>query len=105
MTGVTEASNATLRRADGLLAAAVGDELLMMSVAQGKYFNLNGVGARIWELLAEPTTLDGLVAALTAEYEVDGESARREVENFLAALRERELLAPPTGIAADAPAA
>ena len=35
MTGVTEASNATLRRADGLLAAAVGDELLMMSVAQG----------------------------------------------------------------------
>lgn len=81
-----------LRRAEGLLAAAVGDELLMMSVKEGKYFNLNGVGARIWELLAEPVTPDGLVAALTAEYEVDDDTAREQVVEFLSALRARGLL-------------
>jgi hypothetical protein len=82
------------RRADGLLAAAVGDELLMMSVALGKYFNLNPVGARIWELLETPHTVDGLVEALTAEYEVAPDIARREVDRFLQDLEERKLLSP-----------
>jgi hypothetical protein len=81
-----------LRRSDEALSAKVGDELLMMSVQKGTYFNLNDVGTRIWELLAEPITLDDLVAALTAEYEVNTETARREVERFLVALRERDLL-------------
>ena len=89
-----EAGTALVRRADGLLAAAVGDELLMMSAAEGKYFNLNDVGARIWELLAQPVSTQGLVAALTAEYEVDGDTVRAEVMEFLSALRERGLLVP-----------
>lgn len=80
-------------RADGLLAAAIGDELLMMSVEHGKYFNLNAVGARIWDLLATPVTVDGLVAALTDEYDVAPDVARQEVERFLGTLRERGLLA------------
>lgn len=84
---------ATVRRAEGLLAAAVGDELLMMSAAEGRYFNLNDVGARIWELLASPTSVDGLVTALTDEYEVDGDTAREQVLDFLSALRARGLLA------------
>lgn len=82
----------TYRRADGLLTAAVGDELLMMSVELGKYFNLNPVGARIWELLETTHTVDGLIEALTADYEVSAETARAEVERFLGALDERGLL-------------
>lgn len=80
-------------RAEGLLAATVGEELLMMSPAAGKYFNLNEVGTRIWELLAQPTTVEALVAALTSEYDVDTDTAREQVLEFLAALRERGLLA------------
>ncbi len=81
-------------RAEGLLAAAIGEELLMMSPAAGKYFNLNEVGTRIWELLAQPTTVEALVAALTGEYAVDADTAREHVLEFLAELRERGLLAP-----------
>ena len=93
-----EARTSLVRRADGLLSAAVGDELLMMSAAEGKYFNLNDVGSRIWELLAQPVSAEGLVATLTAEYEVDADTAHAEVVEFLSALRERGLLVP-----ADAP--
>lgn len=89
-----EAGTALVRRTEGLLAAAVGDELLMMNAAEGKYFNLNDVGSRIWELLAQPVSVDELVAALTAEYEVDAGAAHVEVLEFLSALRERGLLAP-----------
>lgn len=90
----------TLRRADGLLTAAVNDELLMMSVEHGKYFNLNAVGTRIWELLETPITMDGLVATLTDEYDVAPDTARREVERFIDALRDRGLLAPSDAAAA-----
>ncbi len=83
----------TVRRADGLLTADIDGELLMMSVEQGRYFNLNSVGSRIWELLATPMAVDGLVDALTAEYDVTSTEARQEVERFLGALRERGLLA------------
>lgn len=93
-------SGETLQRSDELLTAAVNDELLMMSVDHGKYFNLNAVGTRIWELLETPTTLDGLVAALTAEYDVGPDIARQEVERFINALRDRGLLARSDAAAA-----
>lgn len=89
-----------LRRADGLMTAAVNDELLMMSIEHGKYFSLNAVGARIWELLETPVTVDGLVAALVAEYDVVPDAARREVERFLDALRVRGLLVLADGAVA-----
>lgn len=81
-----------LQRADDLLGAAVGDELLMMSIEKGSYFSLNAVGTRIWELLESPITFDELVARLTAEYDVPADTCRQEVEKFLAALRERGML-------------
>lgn len=89
-----------LQRADGLLTAEVGEELLMMSVEQGRYFNLNSVGARIWELLATPMTTAGLMEALTAEYDVDPATALSQIEGFVGALRERGLLVADDAAAA-----
>lgn len=83
---------ALLRRVDGLLTAAVNDELLMMDTTQGKYFSLKGVGARIWELLAAPISVDALVTALTDEYEVEADTARQQAETFVTALRQRGLV-------------
>jgi len=87
------------RRESGLMSAAVNDELLMMSVDHGRYFNLNGVGARIWELLAEPVTLTQLVDALVREYAIEAEEARGDVEAFLVDLRVRGLLSDMPGAA------
>ena len=46
------------------ISAKVGDEVVMMSADEGKYIGLNDVGARIWELLDEPRTIETLEAAL-----------------------------------------
>lgn len=85
-------SEEKLQRSNDLLGAAVGEELLMMSIEQGSYFSLNSVGARIWELLENPTSIEELVAALTGEYDVPADTCRAEVEKFLSALRERRML-------------
>ncbi|MFZ5746784.1 MAG: PqqD family peptide modification chaperone [Pseudomonadota bacterium] len=92
MSGADRIETATIARADGLMAAEAGDELLMMNVDLGRYFNLNAVGARVWELLETPTTLDRLVEALTAEYSVSPDIARAEVTAFLKELHARGLV-------------
>jgi hypothetical protein len=85
--------NGRIQRVDNTPAAYMGDSLLMMSVEKGQYFSLNGVGTRIWELLENPTTEAALVVQLAAEYDVTAEVCAAQVEAFLAALRQRELLA------------
>jgi hypothetical protein len=74
------------------LAAKVGDELVMMSAAQGNYIGLSAVGARIWELIETPHTVESLCAALVAEYDVDPATCRAEVDSFLATLSQHNAI-------------
>ncbi|HEY0301196.1 MAG TPA: PqqD family peptide modification chaperone [Rhizomicrobium sp.] len=76
----------TIRKKDGWLTAEVGDELVMMSVANGKYIGLNEVGARIWQLLETPLSREALYAQLLEEFDVTAELCRVEVDAFLAEL-------------------
>lgn len=85
-------SEGTFQRSQGLLAAEAGDELLMMSVELGLYFNLNAVGSRIWALLEEPRTLQELAAVLLDEYDVSAQTVDSELRAFLSALHQRKLL-------------
>lgn len=81
-----------LQRTDDFLGAAVGDELLMMSIEKGSYYSLNPIGTRIWELLEQPLSFDELVSTLTGEYDVSADTCRLEVAQFVTAMRERGLL-------------
>ncbi len=53
---------------------------------------VNEQGAFLWEKLRQETTLAELVAALLEEYEVDEPTARADVEEFLAILRQCRML-------------
>jgi hypothetical protein len=57
-----------IRNDDELLTTVVDGELIGMSVEQGACYGLNGVGTRIWELLAEPRSIDSLCEQLVQEY-------------------------------------
>ena len=43
------------------------------------YYSLDPVGARIFELLAQPTPLAGVVETLVAEFEIDAPTARTDL--------------------------
>lgn len=75
-----------IHREGDWLAAKVGDELVMMSAAKGNYIGLSAVGARIWELIEAPRTIESLCDALVAEYDVDPATCRAEVDSFLVKL-------------------
>jgi hypothetical protein len=73
----------TLSRNGDILYSAVGsDDAVMLSVTAGKYFGLNAVAARIWELLERPMTVTELCGKLCEEFEVDMQTCEAAVLNF-----------------------
>ena len=72
--------------------AEVDGTVVMMSVDQGMYFALEGVGGRIWALLEQPRQVSEVCDALTEEFDIDAESCRRQVLDFLAELHNAQLV-------------
>ncbi|HUF87243.1 MAG TPA: lasso peptide biosynthesis PqqD family chaperone [Thermohalobaculum sp.] len=72
--------------------AEMGGQTVMMSIARGKYFALDGTARRIWELVAEPASVAEIVDRLVAEYEVDRERCTAEVMAFVRELLDNGLI-------------
>ena len=53
---------------------------------------LNEVGAFLWKILEQPADKAALLEKLTAEYDVDSETASKDIDAFLTKLREADLL-------------
>ena len=64
-----------------------GDELNLNMM-----ITLNGTGKFLWERLETGATMDELVQAMLAEYEVDEQTARAGAERFVNKLQERGFL-------------
>jgi len=60
------------------ISGRLDDELVMMDIEQGKYFALNPVATRIWELLEKPLTVGELCLQLRQEYDVEEEQCLAE---------------------------
>jgi hypothetical protein len=72
MTTMTTLTTTTrLQRSPDLLSAEMDGELVMMSVDDGAYFGLGGVGAAIRAMLAEPTPIDAIVREICRAHAVD----------------------------------
>ncbi len=81
----------------GFVVREVGGKTLAVAVgAMSREFHgmitLNGTGRTIWDALAEETTEAAIVDQILAEYEIDRETAERDVSAFLTTLREGGLL-------------
>ena len=80
-----------LRRQRDIAWQRIGDEAVVMSLAEGRVLGLNQTGALLWSLVEERDE-DGLVAAVVERFATDAVSAREDVRAFLTLLRERGLL-------------
>jgi len=74
------------------VSAELEGESVILSLADGVYYGLDGVGARIWELLREPRRAAELLDAITAEFDVDAGTAWRDLSGLLADLAARRLV-------------
>jgi len=78
--------------ARGQVSTELEGEAVILGLADGVYYGLDGVGAMVWERLRHPTSVAELRDAVTAAFDVDAETAERDLLALLAELRERRLV-------------
>jgi hypothetical protein len=67
-------------------------ETVILNVASGRYFSLDGVGSHLWEALREPRSPEALLGLVLEHYEVDAETAKRDIATLLGSLEEAGLV-------------
>jgi hypothetical protein len=75
-----------------VMSRLVGEETVILDLVSGIYFGLDGVGKRIWEVLADGNSLGQIAAVIAEEYEVDDARAKADVVEFANELLSRGLL-------------
>ena len=76
------------------IARSIEDEAVVLDFGSDMYYGLNAVGAWIWERLAEggPVAMETLLNEMVAEFEVDRQTAERDLDAFVVSLRSRNLV-------------
>jgi len=77
---------------EGNIVSDMGGEKVMLSINNGKYYNLGEIGGVIWDLTKEPITIEQLVAHLVSQYEVEQNECEQQVMNFIKQLNNEGLL-------------
>lgn len=79
-------------RSPDVLVQSVGDEAVLLDLASEKYFGLNPVGRRIWELLDAHTTLADVHRLLCNEFDAPPDRIQADLLTLAAALVDAGLL-------------
>lgn len=82
---------------EGFLLRRVGENHIVVPVGSQSVdfrciITLNETGAFLWEQLQKESSVEDLVQAMLKEYDVPADVAARDVEVYIAALREKGLL-------------
>ena len=90
-------SETVYRPTSDLVTRKVGDESVIVPVRShvadlDAVVTLNPVGARIWELLDGRRNLEAIAGTICEEFEVEPETARADVGEFVRSLEEAKLV-------------
>lgn len=88
----TFAPSDLISRIEGNIVSDMDGEKVMLSVRNGKYYNLGDIGGHIWEMLASPAAFASIVDNLFAEYDVARTECEHQVAAFLSQLLSERLI-------------
>lgn len=73
-----------------------GDYIIVPTGSTALQFNglitVNEVGAFLWKNMQQETTEEALVQSVVSEYEVEEETARQDIEEFLQQLKDNHII-------------
>jgi hypothetical protein len=84
--------NTRVARGEGLVSSEMDGETVLLSVETGRYYGMDPVGSRIWDLIEQPRRVSGLCEALQEEFEVEREQCERDVLSYLNELYQEGLI-------------
>jgi len=71
----------------------IQDEIVVLDERDAIYLAVSGAGALLWRLLSAPIDREDLIGALVDSYGIDRARASEDLDEFLATLADRDLLA------------
>jgi len=76
-------ANSLLTKSEGYIYNEIDDEIVILNVNKGTYYNLSKVGSDIWILLEKPHTFIQIVNYLTSKYAVELDRCINETSEYL----------------------
>lgn len=89
----TQHAEETLKlRSPSLDWLEVDDEVVVLDTVRSVYLGANATGAILWRELAKGTSRPALVDLLLESFDIERAQAERDVDSFVASVREQGLL-------------
>lgn len=61
----------------------IDDEIVMLNVRKGLYYNFNSIGSQILELIEKPMSLKDLIQELKLDYDTSNDQIEEETKEFI----------------------
>jgi Coenzyme PQQ synthesis protein D (PqqD) len=77
----------------GVAAEVIDGEAIIINLATGIYYSMEGVGGSMWDLIEGGCSVEEIVSAVSARYDVSRERAEADVRRVAEELVREELVA------------
>ncbi len=84
--------SASVTHADDVLFQEVSGETVLLDLVSERYFGLDSIGGRIWELIGTHGKVELIFDAMVDEYDVDEPALRQDLEEHLLELHKNRLI-------------
>ena len=85
-------SRTRLQRRQNILKQEAAGTVVLLNMDDGRYFALDGVGGRVWDLCDGSRTLSEIAAILAEEFEAPAETIERDLAELINDLTNEELV-------------
>jgi hypothetical protein len=82
----------TVVQKEGNLVSDMSGEKVMLSINNGKYYNLGETGGFIWDMILEKNTVIQVIEKIIKEYHVEKSVCEIQVVSFLELLLKEDLI-------------
>lgn len=84
--------NQTVTISPEVMSQEVSGETVLLDLQSESYFGLDEVGTRVWQLLQEKDDLQGVYDVMLAEYDVEPDQLKDDLEELLGKLSDSGLV-------------
>ncbi len=85
-------SDTTVEVSKEQVSCDLDGEAAILNLKNGVYYSLDSVGARIWQLLQQPRTVDQIRTMVLEEYDVEPQRCERDLQELLQKLASEGLI-------------
>lgn len=78
--------------ADGVLFQAVADEAVLLNIGDNRYYGLDDIATRMWQLLVECGDEEAVIRQMLEEYDVEEPVLRQDFAALVAQMEQNGLL-------------